>query len=199
MQRRRVERLGRMALQVAYWCQQADQQGWPLVFASRHGDLSRTYAMLQELAEGQPLSPTQFGLSTHNAIAAQYTLARSMPANYLAVSAGIASPEAALTEASSLIADGAANVLVVMYDGHIPEPYSTFLDEPHCEYAWAWAVTAASSQLPNFSLECSALDAPSAAEPLLPHGLDVLRFMLSSDASLVLADAPRHWRWTRDA
>src|SRR5688572_25941288 len=63
MQRRRVDRLGRMALQVAWRCQ-PDGDACPQVFASRHGDLGRTYAMLGDLARDEALSPTHFGLST---------------------------------------------------------------------------------------------------------------------------------------
>lgn len=206
MQRRRVEKLGRMALQVAFWCQSAADAGWPLVFASRHGDLARTYAMLQELARGNPLSPTHFGLSTHNAIAAQYTIARGLPANYLAVSAGACSAEAAVVEALGLLADGASDVLVVNYDSAVPEDYRVFADEPGCDFAWAWRLGSAEvegSAMPSrFSL--SAVDntekgstEKGSGNPNLPHGLDVLRFVLSNDPSLEYADADRGWLWQR--
>jgi hypothetical protein len=198
MQRRRVEKLGRMALQVAYWCQAAADAGWPLVFASRHGDLARTYAMLQELARGNALSPTHFGLSTHNAIAAQYTIARALPANYLAVSAGACSAEAALVEAQGLLADGASDVLVVNYDSAVPEDYREFADEPGCDFAWAWRIGPADpSTAASFSLTAGLESAPTPAAVELPHGLDVLRFMLSDDPQLSYADADRSWRWLR--
>ena len=87
MQRRRLEPLGRMALQVAWRCQPDPAVAMPLVFASRHGDVARTYEMLAGLARGEPLSPTHFGLSTHNAIAAQYSIARGLTDNYLRVHA----------------------------------------------------------------------------------------------------------------
>lgn len=201
MQRRRVEKLGRMALQVAFWCQSAADSRWPLVFASRHGDLARTYAMLQELAREQPLSPTHFGLSTHNAIAAQYTIARGLPANYLAVSAGACSAESALVEAQGLLADGAGDVLVVMYDSAVPDDYRQFADEPGCDFAWAWRITAAdSAESPSgCTLSLAAGEQPETPTKTaeLPHGLDVLRFMLSDDAGLDYADADRSWRWRR--
>ena len=76
MQRRRIERLGRMAIQAACWCedgQGADSQV-PLVFASRHGDVARSMDLLGSLVADQPLSPTGFGLSVHNAIAALYSI-----------------------------------------------------------------------------------------------------------------------------
>ena len=180
MQRRRVERLGRAALQVAWRCQPDDQSDIPLVFATRHGDIGRTQLMLSELARDQALSPTQFGLSTHNAIPAQYGIARGLIGNYVVVSAGTASAEAAVIEAQALLADGAPAVLVTVFDGPTPEDFAHFRDEPEAWYAWAWRVVPARDGLPTFSLR------PGAPEPPgdLPHGLEVLRFFLSGEHAL---------------
>lgn len=190
MQRRRVERLGRAALQVAWRCQGDDANDIPMVFATRHGDLDRTHKMLGELARGEPVSPTQFGLSTHNAIAAQYSIARDLQGNYLAVSAGRATPEAAVVEALGLLADGASAVLVVVYDDVLPGDYAEYRDEPDALHAWAWRVVPARVGVPTFSLQ--------AGEPAtggrLPHSLDVLRFFLAGDAALPGASGGG---WTR--
>lgn len=195
MQRRRVERLGRMALQVAWRCQ-PDGDDLPLLFASRHGDLARTFEMLSTLAADEPLSPTHFGLSTHNAIAAQYSIARRLTGNYLAVSAGAESVEAAFVEAAALLADGAPAVLLVSYDLPMPEPYAAFRDEPEAAYAWAWRLVPARAGIPVLTLH-PGIGAPPPAVGKLPHGLDVLRFFLSGDdAGLVAPVSGR--RWSRD-
>ena len=199
MQRRRVERLGRMALQVAWWCQEAGDANLPLVFASRHGDLSRTYQMLRELAQDQPLSPTHFGLSTHNAIAAQYSIARALTGNYLAVSAGVATVEAGMVECLGLLGDGAGEVLLVVYDEPIPSAYAQYIDEAQCGFAWAARLQSASASKPAYSLAMAEIrtEAPAPAAGPLPHGLDVLRFFLSGDASLWLEEGARRWHWQR--
>ena len=88
MQRRRIERLGRMAIQAACWCQEAEESGVPLVFASRHGDVARSMELLEALAADEPPSPTTFGLSVHNAIAALYSILRRDRGNYVAVAGG---------------------------------------------------------------------------------------------------------------
>lgn len=202
MQRRRLERVGRTALQVAYWCQTAEVADIPLVFASRHGDIQRTYEMLEVLARKEALSPTHFGLSIHNAIVAQYSIARQLKQNYLAVAAGKATAEAAVIEAIGLLDDGAGEVMIVMYDGLLPDSYQLFLDESCVEYAWAWRVksTGVAANSGSFSLEtaasaCTEIEAQSS----LPHGLDVLRFMLSNERSLHFFDGARHWNWHRHA
>ena len=191
MQRRRLEPLGRMALQVAWRCQPEAGSGLPMVFASRHGDVARTYDMLAGLARGEPLSPTHFGLSTHNAIAAQYSITRGLTENYLAVSGGIESPEAAVTEALALVADGAPEVLVVLYDGPTPEPYAQYRDEPEAAWAWAWRIGAPRADAPRFSLQSHA--GPEAGSPRLPHGLDLLRFALAGEGRLVSPSGTRAW------
>lgn len=193
MQRRRLERLGRMALQVAWRCQPEAGTPMPMVFASRHGDISRTHEMLGGLARGEALSPTHFGLSTHNAIAAQYSIARALTGNYLAVSGGPEAAEAAVTEAVSLLADGADEVLVVVYDGPIPADYAGFHDEPEAFFAWAWRVVPVRPDRPCFSLEPAQAGHAGAAARKLPHGLDVLRFFLSADATLVAPRSGRRW------
>lgn len=190
MQRRRVDRLGRMALQVAWRCQPGADPEMPLVFASRHGDLGRTYDMLGALARDEALSPTHFGLSTHNAIAAQYSIARGLTGNYVVVSAGATSAEAAIVEAVALLHAGGPSVLVVVYDGPTPADYASFRDEPEGEYAWAWRVVAPRAGLPTFSLvPGDAGVGRGQRSPVLPHGLDVLRYFLSGDASLVAEGA----------
>jgi len=190
MQRRRVERLGRAALQVAWRCQGDDQRDIPLVFATRHGDLSRTHQMLAELARDQPLSPTQFGLSTHNAIPAQYSIARVLIGHYSVVSAGAASVEAAIVEAQALLADGAPAVLVTVFDAPTPGDFAHYRDEPEAWYAWAWRVVPARDGLPTFSLQ----PGMAKASAILPHGLEVLRFFLAGEPELTGGDGGG---WTR--
>lgn len=198
MQRRRLERLGRMALQVAWRLQPQPEPDVPVVFSSRHGDITRTFQMLRDLARGEPLSPTHFGLSTHNAVIAQYSIARGLTGNYLATAAGRESAEAAVIEALGLLADGAASVLVVHCDDCTPADYAAYRDEPEAPYAWAWRLRLAAADEPALAL-APAAPGEGGATPRpgrLPHGLDVLRWFLSGDTRLVAPDSGR--RWTRD-
>lgn len=196
MQRRRLERQGRMALQVAWRLQPQPEPDVPVVFSSRHGDISRTFRMLRDLARGEPLSPTHFGLSTHNAVIAQYSIARGLTGNYLATAGGRESPEAAITEALGLLADSADSVLVVHCDDRTPEDYAGYRDEPEAPFAWAWRLRKAAEGEPALSLLPAGEGGTAAGTPSLPHGLDVLRWFLSGDATLVAPESGR--RWTRD-
>lgn len=189
MMRRRIDRLGRMACQVAYWCHEP-RSDVPVVFASRYGDAARSLALLGDLARGEPLSPTGFGLSVHNAVAALYSMARGDTANAVVVAAGRATVAAALTEAAGLLADGAPEVLVVYYESPLPADYACFHDEAVLDYAWAWRVAAADpspkgSDGVRMALSVGEVNAgmqPVAAgdavQPPMPAGLAVLHQML---------------------
>lgn len=197
MQRRRIERLGRMAIQTACWCRRAEDEDVPLVFASRHGDVARSMELLDALSTQQPLSPTTFGLSVHNAIAALYSIVQGERGNYLAVAGGRATAETACVEAAGLIADGAGEAMLVMYDAPLPEVYRGFADEPDAGYAWCWRLGGPQGQGARLRLDWEAgQDGATAGD--LPHGLEVLRFLLSGDAGLARCIDGTQWRWHRD-
>ncbi len=195
MARRRFNPLGRMAAQVACACH-AGELGLPVIFASRYGDAARSLDLLGDLARGEPLSPTAFGLSVHNAIGAMYSITRGDQANYLSLAAGAGSATAALVEAAGLLHDGAQRVMLVCYDAPLPGAYACFDDEPVAPYAWAWRIALPAQGQPHFLLSASC--ARDEAGPLaLPLGLDLLRFALSDDRQVHHAAGRTLWTLQR--
>ncbi len=192
MARRRLEKLGRPAFQVAQWCQ-GDAKGMPLIFASRHGDPGRGADLLTSLAKNEPLSPASFALSVHNAVAAQYSIIRGDTSNVSAVSNGLFTLEAAMMEAAGHLADGQPEVMVVNYDAGPPAIYASHYDEPYSDFAYAWRITKGN----QFSLEDAEL--PPSTSTAVPHGLSVLRFVLGNEPSYARADQTAGWRWSRHA
>jgi hypothetical protein len=194
MARRRLEQLGRMALQVALDCQRAQAPGEsPLVFASRYGDLARSLSLLNALAKDEPLSPAGFALSVHNSIGAQYSMLRGDTGNVVAVANGLFTLEAAVLEAAALLHQGHPEVLVVLYEATPPSVFLPY-DEPASDFAFAWALTRGAA----FSLETVSGEAP-AAPPALPHALEILKFFLSAQAEAVRHEGGAGWRWRRHA
>lgn len=202
MARRRIEPLGRAALQVAYLAQgdlDADAVvAMPLVFASRWGELARSVAMLQELARGEALSPTAFSHSVHNAIGAQYSIQRGVRANVSAVAAGDCSAEAGWIEAQGLIAAGAPAVLLTVFDAPLPAAYAgAGLDAPLTRlHAYALYLRAAS----DGDAQAIALDTVAAGEaPVsdLPPSLRLLRFLTGDATELRQGEGATCWRWRR--
>ena len=166
-----------------------------MVFATRHGEVVRSRRLLDAIRAGEPMSPTEFGLSVHNAIAALYSIIRRERGNYTAVAAGRLTAEAAVVEAAGLMADGAAEVLVVVYDAPLPASYASFADEPDPCYAWAWRIGGVADEGERLTLCPDEQPAADLPESGLPWGLDVLRFVLSGDEYLVRPG----WRWQRHA
>lgn len=214
MMRRRVDRLGRLACQVAYWCQVPTEQS-AMVFASRYGDAAKSLSLLGDLVRGEPLSPAGFGLSVHNAVSALYSIACGHVGNTVVVAAGRATVAAALTEAAALLADGAPDVLVVYYEAPLPDDYASFHDEDVSEYAWAWRVALPGPQHGDAVPVCSvdltlgaSMAAAAADTETWPTGLALLRHVLRQiaapgalpSASLVRDDrAGARWSWSAHA
>jgi len=196
MLRRRLAHLGRAALHCVYGIGQAGTQN-PLVFASRHGETTRLRPMLADLAAGEPLSPTAFGLAVHNAIGALHSIDRGDTSVMQAVAAGRDTIETAIVEAVGLLADGYEEVAVVACDAPLDPAYSDFVDEPECLYAWAWSIGHAAAGAPAFSLTQVNADDGEACAALLPHGLEVLRFMLGQGHTLEYRGQRSTWIWQR--
>jgi hypothetical protein len=192
--RRRAGFLGKMALEVAYACLDG-RADIPTVFCSRHGEVERALALLNDLVRGEPLSPTAFGMSVHNAIAGMLTIARSDRANHIALAAGAASIEHAVIEACGLLADGEPMVLLVACDCPLPGLMAPYEDCEEQAHAWAWLMTAPDADV--LTLNWSASDV--ALSSGMPAGLAVARFQLGAVHSLERHDGRLRWSWSRDA
>jgi hypothetical protein len=198
--RRRAGQLGKMALEVAYACL-GEQRDIPLVFCSRHGEVIRAVELLSALAQGEPLSPTAFGMAVHNANAGLFSIARADAAQQVAMAAGAASVEAAVIEACALLADGAAQVLLVVADCPLPAPFEAFEDCHEQPHAFAWLLQAADVMGATFCLSWRArgsADAPRSANAI-PASLAALRFMLGGAATFEHAANRQAWHWSRHA
>ena len=193
MLRRRAGSLGKMALEVAYTCLDG-RTDVPTVFCSRHGEVARAVDLLGELAKGEALSPTAFGLAVHNASAGLFSIARTDRANHIALAGGAATIEHGVIEACGLLADGAPMVLLVAYDCPLPAIFSYFEDCDEQPFAWAWLMTAPKDDVLSLQFEPASGESSS-----LPSALDLLRFQLSKETRHERVSGAHRWTWTRDA
>lgn len=197
MQRRRFNALGRAVAQSAWGCHTPDP-ALPVVLASGWGDAQRCLQMLKVFAASGEASPTEFTLSVHNAIGAMYSIARRDRAGYGSLAAGPASAAAGVIEAASLLADGAAQVLLVCYDAPLPGEYAQFMHEAACAYAWAWRLRPPFADEPHFGLTWTASDDED-DHGELPFGLQALRFTLGDKARASITRDGTCWTWSRHA
>ncbi|AYC34580.1 3-oxoacyl-ACP synthase [Pseudomonas cavernae] len=189
LQRRRLSRLARMMFHVAWPL--ADGRGpLPLVFASRHGETSRTLAVLEDLGRGEPLSPTQFSLSVHNAIIGLWSILRGDTSEMSAMAAAGDGLEQALLEAAGLLGDGAAAVLLVVAEELPPALYRPSIDDVPFSYALALRLSAT----PDWQLELASGDGPRSA---WPHSLELVRALSLHRTTLQHHCKGRQWNWSR--
>lgn len=201
MARRRLGRLAKMAVSVADdVLQQGQVSDVPVVWASRYGDAEKSLALLRAQVAGEPLSPTAFGLSVHNGVGAQHSILRGMVSNAICIASSGNVPEAGVIEAVGLLAEGAPEVMLVCYDEPLSGEYAPYTEAPVADYAWAALLTLPAANAPTFALSSSAdLPAQDGGFAELPHGLQVLQFLLDS-ASARLTQGRSHggaWVWER--
>ncbi|MDQ6646066.1 MAG: beta-ketoacyl synthase chain length factor [Pseudomonadota bacterium] len=200
MQRRRLSRLARMTMEVASpLC--GDDEQLPFVFGSRHGETSRTLNLLQDVAAEQPLSPTHFGLSVHNAIAGQWSLLRGQRGESVAIAGEADTFEHTMLEAAAMLADGAPTVLAVIAEEVPPAVYDGWVDDVPFSYAVALrlgrvdAIDAAPSDS-CWTLELGRHQGETAG-CAWPHALDFLRALQTAETSLAHPWKTRQWQWQR--
>ncbi|QNK31679.1 beta-ketoacyl synthase chain length factor [Serratia sp. JUb9] len=162
------------------------------IFTSRHGELERTHKILQHLNQQQPLSPTDFAMSVHNTAAGWLTIIAKNTLPTTSLAAGEDSFQQGILEAQGILASGAAErVLLVDFDGALPEDYQPFVTLTARPYALALLLAAGES------LQCVPVARQATAESL-PQSLSFLRHWLSGQTEFIVP-GPRHdWRWTYD-
>lgn len=200
MQRRRLSRLARMTMHVA-WPLCGEHEQLPFVFASRHGETPRTFALLGEVADAQPLSPTQFGLSVHNAIAGQWSILRGQHGESVAIAGEADTFEHAMVEVAALLGDGAPSVLMVIAEERPPAAYDGWIEDVPFSYALALKVRGIDSDRStpageHWRLRLESNEGTSAVAAW-PHALAFVRALHTGDSTLEHAWKTRRWIWQR--
>lgn len=196
MQRRRLSPLARGVFECA-WPMAKEHPAMPLVFASRHGETSRNFGLLQALAADEPLSPTAFGLSVHNAIAAQWSIIRRETTESVALSSEDDGLEHAFVEAAMLLGEGHEDVLVLLAEEKPPAPYAPWVNDAPFSYAVAVHLRPGTDW--TLALDPMA-SAPAEKTPQpWPNPLNLLRHLLLRSAAWRHANHARQWTWTRSA
>lgn len=192
LMRRRLSRLARMALHVAHACTDASPAERS-VFASRHGELQRTVGMLHNLARGTPLSPTDFSLSVHNAIAGVRSIVRRDHSPSVAVAAGEESFAYGLVEAAGQYhLDSKRPVLFVYVDEPVPEEYRRFVPDKEMPHAIALLIAAGAHTKVRMQ------SGPATTRAVNPEmqSLAFLRGWFQKKREAVWHGGQREWRWT---
>lgn len=163
-----------------------------VVYTSRHGELEHNYRILHALASEQDVSPTDFAMSVHNSAVGNLTIAARQPMVSSSLSAGRDTFQQGLCEVLSLLQAGYARVLMVDFDGALPDFYPPSLPPQMPTWPFALALVIEAGE----TLRCETRPGTPQAEASLPQSLLFLRHYLRHDPQFALDGERLLWQWT---
>lgn len=164
-----------------------------VLYTSRHGELERNYRILSALATGQPVSPTDFTMSVHNASVGSLTIAAEQPLVSSSLSAGMDTFQQGLCEVVCLLQAGYKRVLMVDFDGLLPDFYHPFLPEKMPTWAFAAALVFETGQ----GWRCASQPGGHGEEAPLPQSLQFLQHCLRGEERFIVPGENVRWCWSR--
>jgi hypothetical protein len=194
MQRRRLSPLAKLTLLAAHECSKG-HPGIRLVHASRHGEITRTVAMLEGIAKNEGVSPAGFSLSVLNAAAGLFSLIFQNVEATTAISAGPSSFGYGLIDAALRFAEEPTQPILYVYSD---EPLPAIYGAAHAEgNASSIALALLFSETAETALHCSVSSAPptgpqASAESQASAFLRCLEKGTSS-----WSDGDKNWSWHR--
>jgi hypothetical protein len=197
MLRRRCSPLARIMLTAAFECCPADDLAEVrTVFASRHGNINESIDMLERLARRQPLSPTRFSHTVHNAQAALFSIA----AQSRQPSSSVAAQEDTfacgyLDALTHLQREPDRRVLLVIADVPLAPTFAALVDECAASYGLALLLAAeGGGDRIGFG---SAPRHQIVGGHAWPDAMEFLRWLLAGEEVLHLGASRRRFRWER--
>ena len=119
MQRRRLSGAAKCAFSLLSSFESIDM---PVIFSSYEGEINRCFELETALAKAEPVSPTSFSLSVHNAISSLLSIEAKNHNEILAISS-FSPVEDALQAAFLRLNDGYEKVLILAYHESISQSY----------------------------------------------------------------------------
>jgi hypothetical protein len=190
VQRRRLSPMARMVFDCA-WPLADNRPSMPLVFASQHGETTRSFALLQAMGRHEGLSPTSFGLSVHNAVAGMWSKIRGGNTKAIALSVNADGLEQAFMEAAFLLRRGARAAMVVLAEERPPPAYIPWIADVPFSYAVAFRI----ERGVQWRLEQH--QDQSGIPQLWPNALNFVRHLCLGSPTLQNTNGDQHWLWTR--
>jgi hypothetical protein len=196
--RRRISVIGQRAFRAS--CALSDQRTARFVFCSRYGESDRTLRILRSIAAKEPISPADFSLSVHNALAGLLSIAWGNTAGHTAISAGADSFGYGLLEAIACLNDGSSDsVLLVYFEDVLPQPYDEVADGAETCVALALLLKPPGHEGSEFALTLEPRNRAARAQSASAQSLDFIRFMLSNEREGRSIGERTQWRWQRCA
>ncbi len=195
MLKRRLSPLAKTVFCAAAPCLKKGEE-IPTVFSSTHGELAKSFAMMEMIEAGEDISPTAFSLSVHNAIAGLFSIAYKNKVQSTVVAPGEEGVAAAFIEAIGLLAEGEKEVLIVLYDEPLVDfyPAEPFKLSANQRCAVALKISKTGEGIP-LRFSCQSETGNDGEQPLQVPLL--IKFLSTAQACLKIL-TPRHsWQWEK--
>jgi hypothetical protein len=198
MLRRRISVIGQMAFRASYAL--SGNRSARFIFCTRHGEFQRTLNILKSLSAREPVSPAEFSLSVHNALAGLLSIAWKNTAGHTTISAGADSFGSGMFDAIACLKSQPADpVMIVYFDDLLPEPYDALGDHDETCLALAMLVGAPNNDADDLTISFEPRARETTALSATGQALDFLRFILSGESERTSIGERLQWRWQRGA
>ena len=192
MQARRMSAPSRLAVEVGLTLIENEDIDF-IIFVSQHGELERTYKILSALNSSCDISPTDFALSVHNTAAGLLTIISSRAIPVTSISASNDGFQQGLFEAQSLFHQGYKQILLIDFDGLVPDFYHSQIQPVVSAYAAGFIVTNNNDN----DMHCVSVEHGSTCyQADYPQSLAFLHAYLGKKSQFTLQGSSRDWQWT---
>ena len=197
--RRRMTGLSKIGLAAAHACLDGKDPGvFHTVFGSRYGENMLTTRLLNEIADGEEMSPMKFSMSVHNTTSGLFSIASKSHAPTTAVAGGRDSFFYSLLEAvGQLEANPAIPVLLVFNEEPIHEVYDPFREVLRMTYGLALHLEKKGEGQKIQGQLQGPENGASDLRNALPQSLVYLKWLLSNQTSLIHQQGYRAWHWSK--
>ena len=161
------------------------------IFISRHGELQRTYKLLNEILSGEEASPIAFSQSVHNTASGLFTIADKNPLPVTSLAACQDSFQQGLVEAfARLNVEVNQKILLVCFDDLVPKVYDSFTDELSSCYALGLVLENGD----DWVIETSEPGKVS-KEIVLPQALQFAQSYFLGRKNFIIKGSRQKWEW----
>ena len=189
MARRRMSSLSKLAMQAALQIA-SDQSIDYIVFSSRHGELTRTVKLIEDIMSGEDASPMAFSQSVHNTAAGLFTINTNRATPVTSIAAGQSTYHHAFIESSAYLKENPTHrVLIVNFDEPLPALYQLYEKQKYQGVAFAAILSAGEKYQLTWSKNSKGIDVE------LPQIFSVIDYLLSEAQETVITDKRLNWKW----